>query len=276
MIRVLLIFVIAALVAGVAVWIADRPGVFYVEWQDREIQGSVGGALLVLLVFVLMSMLATYLYFVAQRVPAVVQQKAKEQRQNRGLDNLTKGLIALSTGDAAQARRHAKQTSALLGEQPLSTVLLAQSAQANGDTEAAKRHYETMLKTPSTELLGLQGLIQHAIGEGNHARAIEYAERAYRLKPKSPWAYKALVQHQANTGNWDAALETVEHGSTAGVVDLEAEDVVLDDGQIVALNDQLTPVLNAGNGKSYDVGQIDNDVIKTLPDRALEQNARKH
>ncbi len=222
MIRVLLIFAIAVVVAGGAVWIADRPGVFYVEWQNREIQGTVGGALLIVLIFLLISMLATYLYFVAQRVPAMVQQRAKEQKQNRGLVSLTKGLVAISTGDAGEAKRFARQANSLLPDQPLTQVLLAQAAQANGDPETANQHYKQMLSSPATELLGLQGLIQNAISAGNQTKAIEYAERAYRIKPKSPWAYKALVQYQSSTGNWDTALETVERGSTAGVVDLES------------------------------------------------------
>jgi HemY protein len=195
------ILVLAALVAG-AVFIADRPGTVSLTWQGWRVDTSV--AVLIFGVG-LVAVVAAFLFHLLRKLlgaPRAFVRGRRERRRRRGYRALTQGMVAVAAGDAAEARRFAKQADVLLAEPPLTLLLSAQAAQLNGDQQAAQRYFSSMLERPETEFLGLRGLIMQAWKRNDEAEALRLALRARALRPKTPWVLASLVELQARAGEW--------------------------------------------------------------------------
>jgi HemY protein len=219
MIRVFLFLLVILLLAAGLHWLADRPGTITVEWLGYIIETSVFRGLLVLAAAVAMVMLAWSALREVWRSPASVNRFFVRRRQQRGLDALTGGIIAIGAGDRAAAIRYASQARRTLPHEPLTQLLRAQAAQIGGDRATARRIFEAMLASPETEQLGLRGLYLEAEREGANEAARQYAERALRLNAKLSWPVDSLFDLQCRGGDWPGALETLEIARRQGLVD---------------------------------------------------------
>lgn len=240
MIRLILFLLgIVALATGLA-WLADRPGEMVINWQGYEIQTTVFRAVVM---FSVLLGLCVFLYSIARSVwqsPAAVGHYFNRRRQQRGLDALSSGMIAIGAGDRSTATRYAIQARKSLPNEPLTHLLRAQAAQLSGDKATARRIFEAMLASPDTEQLGLRGLFLEAEHEGEREAARQFAERAVRLNPKLAWPVDALFELQCKQQDWPAALETLSVARKNGHVDKKIADrrrAVLLTAQAVAAED---------------------------------------
>jgi HemY protein len=202
------ILILAALIAG-AVFIADQPGSVALAWQGWRVDTSVA-VLLFGIIFV--ALIATALFLLLRRIiggPRAMMRARRERRRRRGYRALTQGMVAIAAGDAAEAKRFAKQADALLAEPPLTLLLSAQAAQLNGDQQAAQKYFTAMLERPETEFLGLRGLIMQALKRNDEAEALRLARRAKELRPKTPWVLASLFELQARAKEWSEAEATL-------------------------------------------------------------------
>ena len=122
---------VLAVLVGFAVFIADRPGSVAVVWQGWRIDTSF--AVLVLGV-IATAMLAAALFHLLRKIiggPRAFMRGRREKRRRDGYRALTQGMVAVAAGDAAEAKRYAKQADGLLAEPPLTLLLSAQAAQLN-------------------------------------------------------------------------------------------------------------------------------------------------
>ena len=180
---VVFLLAVAAFAAGLS-WLADRPGSLLVEWQGYEIETSVFRAIVIFALIIALSIIVWSLLADLWHSPAALGEFLNRRRQERGLDALSSGMIALGAGDRSSATRYAIQARKTLPNEPLTHLLRAQAAQLSGDRITARRIFEAMLATPDTEQLGLRGLFLEAEGEGEREAARQFAERAVRLNPK--------------------------------------------------------------------------------------------
>lgn len=202
------ILVIAAIIAG-AVFIADRPGSVSLAWQGWRVDTSVA---VLLFGIALVGIIAAALFHLVRKLiggPGALMRARRERRRRRGYRALTQGMVAVAAGDAAEAKRFARQADALLAEPPLTLLLSAQAAQLNGDQKAAQKYFTAMLERPETEFLGLRGLIMQALKENDEAEALRLARRAKELRPKTPWVLSSLFELQARAGKWNDAETTL-------------------------------------------------------------------
>ncbi len=210
MVRVLIIFVLVALIAMGAAWFADRPGELTVSWLGYEIETSF---MLALAAVTLVFLLAMMLWTIARGIlgaPGVITNFFRARRQARGLEALTRGVVAAGAGDAATASRYATLAHRSLGNTPLAQLLRAQAAQLSGDHGTVRLVFDDMLQNPDTEALGLRGLFVQAQQDRDHAKARAYAERALALNPRLPWAATALLAMQAAAGDWRTVEQTID------------------------------------------------------------------
>jgi len=216
MIRTLwFVTVTAAFVIG-AVWIAERPGEVVLAWGDWRIGTRMSVLVLGVLTFAVMAALAYRVWVALRHSPASLRQSWQQSRRERGYKALTQGMVAVSAGDADEARRQANRADALLNEPPLTMLLSAQAAQLNGDEAAARRYFTAMLERPETAFLGIRGLLMQARREGNDAEALALADRAYALRPKTPWVLSTKYELEARAGRWRAAIGTLEEAVKRG------------------------------------------------------------
>jgi HemY protein len=208
-IRLVIFLVGVAAAAACMAWLADRPGALVLTWQGYVVETSVFRAVVILAAAAGLGVLAWSIFRQLWLSPAVVGHFLARRRQERGLDALSSGLIAVGAGDGVLAARHAVQARRALPNEPLTHLLRAQAAQLAGDRATTRRIFEAMLAAPDTEQLGLRGLFLEAERAGDLAVARQLAQRALNLNPKLGWPADALFELQCMASDWEGALETL-------------------------------------------------------------------
>lgn len=246
MLRAIVFFVVAAVaIWGVYVLSAiDAP--ITLTWGDRifgpyaPFEAAVAATVLTLAVIILWNLAALF-----WRKPIQIVQGMGRRRREEGYQALSRGMVALASGDAREAaRQHMRAEARLPEDQPLARMLSAQIAQTNGDDQAAVAEFEAMTEHADTKFLGLQGLYQQARKTKDMGRALAILEEANEAKPGTPWVLDALFRMQALSSRWAQARDTLrllerrkladaqQANHWRAVVDIEAsrEQAAADDG----------------------------------------------
>ncbi|MFC0217284.1 heme biosynthesis protein HemY [Pseudochelatococcus lubricantis] len=222
MVRLVGFILIVALIALGIGWLADRPGDVAVVWQGYRIETSV----VVALAAVAATTLALALIWAVLRyvfgLPSAISFSSRARRRTKGVTSVSRGLIAVGTGDAVSARRHAAEAERLLGREPLTLLLKAQAAQMAGDRAGAETAFHLMLDTPDTRVLGLRGLFVEARRKGDAVAARAYAQKASELAPKVAWASEAVLEYQSADRDWRGALATLDRQTRQKAISRDA------------------------------------------------------
>jgi len=219
MIRVALYLVLVGLVALGIAWIADRPGDVAVTWQGLRIETSVMVTFVALIAVVALAIMLWSTLRGLLRSPRRFSEFWRHRRSEQGYRAVTKGLLAVGSGDTAHALKYAAEARRLASSAPLTLLLGAQAAQLSGDRAGAERSFRKMTEIEETRLLGLRGLYVEAQRREDAADAHLYAEEAARLDPSLPWAGQAVLQFRSAAGDWNGALEIVERNRQSGAID---------------------------------------------------------
>jgi HemY protein len=223
-IRLIVFLIVCGIIATGLVWLAERPGTLAIRWQDRALDLSLFRAVVILGLVIAFAIMAWAIIRYLWQSPAAVGQYFLRRRQQKGLDALSSGMIAVGAGDKQLAIRYAQQARKTLPNEPLTHLLRAQAAQLSGDRSTSRRIFEAMLSSPDTEQLGLRGLFLEAEREGEREAARQFAERALRLNPRLPWPTEALFELQCRDGAWESALETLSSAKANNLIDKATAD----------------------------------------------------
>lgn len=206
---VLFLFFLAALAFGGA-WLADRPGEITVVWQGWNIQTTMPVAIAALAVLTAVMMLIWRALSLLVRSPRLVAAFSRRRRREKGWSAVTRGLLAIGTGDVAGARQARAEAARLLPHEPLTHLLSAQTAQFEGNRELAVAHFREMADHANTRLLGLRGLHMEARRAGDARAAGAFAEEAAAAAPALGWAADAVIEARCNDGDYAGAREVLE------------------------------------------------------------------
>ncbi len=207
--RILLFFVAVTGTALGFSWLADRPGKINLVWQGNVYQTELMTVVIGFLVTLFTLMALWWLIKNVLFAPGKVSQAMRVNRREKGLEAVSRGLIAVSAGDAALAQKLATKAGRKLQSDSLTTLLKAQAAQLAGDRNTARRLYEAMLESPETEVAGLRGLYLEARREKEIEAARQFAQKAVQRNPQLSWSSQALLEIQSRSGQWKQALETL-------------------------------------------------------------------
>lgn len=219
MLRALIYFVLIAVVALGAVWVAELPGTVTIALPDREIRMHLAMAAGIVVFLAVLTITAYRIVSTFIDAPAEFFRWRQMGRRRKGFAALTRGLVAVAAGDDEEARRQSRKAVALIGEPPLALLLAAQAAQLDGNDEGAQRYYTQMLQSKDTEFLGLRGLYMAAARRGDTDQAISIAERARVLRPKTRWALNALFDLQISKRAWTQAADALEAQAKVKLID---------------------------------------------------------
>lgn len=219
--RVFIVLLVIAVIAAVAAWLVETPGAITLEWRDWRIDTSVAVLVVFVVVLFVVSAAIYQIWRLFRRAPKrIVESRAARKRED-GYLAMTRGMVAIAAGDAAEARRQAKKASEVLGRPPGALLIGAQAAQLEGKPGVARKFYEAMLETRETELLGVRGLLTLAEQSGDDEAALALAEKARALSPQAPWALTRLFQLQIKDRRWEDAEATLREAMAAEAVSKE-------------------------------------------------------
>jgi HemY protein len=218
MVRLLIFLAALALAAWGLTWLANNPGVVDLTWRGEQYEVSLMFALAAVLALAIAIAIAWGVLRFVFRIPSLVSVGAQARRREKGFRALSRGMLAVGAGDARAAATHATDASRLIGHEPMTKLLQAQSAQLAGDRQKAVAAYNAMLEHHETHGLGLRGLHIEARRAGDHAAALQYAMRAHARAPAA-WAGQAVLDDRTRRKDWAGALATVDSNAAARLID---------------------------------------------------------
>lgn len=130
-------------------------------------------------------------------------------RERRGFEALSEGMMALAAGEPEQARSKAAKAERLLGRPDLTRLLTAQAAEASGDKGGAIAAYKDLLEDDRTRFAALHGLLRLKLAQGETDKALKLAEKAFALRPRHEGVQDTLFRLQTGGADWASARETL-------------------------------------------------------------------
>lgn len=202
-------------------WLADRPGLISITWQDHLIETSVMVAATLVVAVVAAVMLLWWIIGVIWTSPFSVRRYFRARKRDRGYQALSTGLIAAGAGNAQLARKMSQRTRGLLSadQEPLIHLLEAQASLIEGKHDEARKKFEQMADDPETRELGLRGLYVEARRLGANEAARQFAERAVQHAPYLPWAAQATLESRSQAGQWNDAVQLLDQQRAGKVIE---------------------------------------------------------
>lgn len=219
MIRTLWYFFIVALLAALTAVIAGVPGEIVATIGSTQIAMSVATALGLVALLIGLVIFAERVFTFVVRGPGNVANFWQSRQEVRGYEALSRGLLAVASGDGQAAMSYAKKADKLLDKPAMTLLLSAQAAKLTGDEAASGRAFKAMLAAPETHGLALKGLYEHAIANGDLEQARTHATRALSAAPATPWAFEGKFAIEARSGDYTSALETLDKALGQGLLE---------------------------------------------------------
>ena len=219
MIRLAIFFLfLFALAAGFA-WFADRPGEVIITWPwlGQQAKVSLLQAMILIVALVGIAMMIWWVVSGVIHSPEAFGRWRAGRRRDKGYNALSRGMIAIGSGDTNLARRMTKESGKLLENEPMVAMLDAQTALLEGKQDVAREKFESMLENEQTQLLGLRGLYLEAQKDSNEEAAAHFAKEANAIAPDANWATTGLLKSHALSGDWEAALALLDKNRTSGL-----------------------------------------------------------
>jgi HemY protein len=139
-------------------------------------------------------------------------------RERKGYQALSEGMMALASGEHRLALSRAQKADKYLDRPELTTLLVAQAAEAAGDTAKATAAYKTLLAEDKTRFVAIRGLMKQKLAEGDTATALKLAEKAFSLRPRHAETQDVLLKLQSEQADWKGARATLGAKLKAGVL----------------------------------------------------------
>ncbi len=190
------------------------------EFTIGPLQAVVLGVLLFALVWLVLKLLgllgATVRFLNGDET--AISRYFNRNRERKGYRALSEAMMALASGEARLALTRAQAAERLLGKPELTTLLVAQAAEASGDRKRATEAYKTLLADDATRFVGVRGLLQQKLADGDRELALKLAEKAFELRPKHAETQDILLRLQSDAGDWSGARATLGAKLKAGTL----------------------------------------------------------
>jgi len=183
-----------------------------VEFSLTPLAGLIGVILLLAagwVVFRLLGLLlAVFRFFNGDET--AISRYFDRNRERRGYEALSDGLIALASGEGKVAIAKASKAEKLLNRPDLTLLLSAQAAEMSGEGKRAQGYYKKLLADDRTRFIGVHGLLKQKLAEGDTDTALKLAGKAFALRPRHEKTLETLFLLQSGKANWADARKTLE------------------------------------------------------------------
>ncbi|WP_442902581.1 heme biosynthesis protein HemY [Frigidibacter sp. MR17.24] len=218
------LFVIAVgLVTMGAAWLSDwaeavRVSVAGMEFTLGPLQAVIAVLLLVLIVWLAVKIVGLVIAFLKflNGDETALSRYFDRNRERRGFQALSDGMLALAAGDGRTAMAKAAKADRLLERREMTALVMAQAAELQGDRKLAIETYKRLLSDERTRFVGVRGLMLAKLAEGETETALRLAEKAFEMKPKNIEVQDLLLRLQTESGDWAGARGTLAAKSRMG------------------------------------------------------------
>ena len=190
------------------------------EFTLGPLQAVIGLLLLMLAIWLLMKtiglIVATLRFFNGDET--AISRYFDRDRERKGYQALSDGFLALASGEGRLALLRAQRAEKYLEKPELTTLLVAQAAEAAGDSTRAAEAYKKLLAEEATRFVGIRGLMHQKLAEGDTETALKLAEKAFVLKPKHGETQDILLKLQSESSDWKGARATLGAKLKAGAL----------------------------------------------------------
>ena len=219
---ILFIAIVAALAIGAGI-LAETGGAMRItvagwEFTIGPVQAVILAVLLLLAVWLalrILGLVGAVIRFLNGDETAI-SRYFDRNRERKGYRALSEAMLALASGEPRQALSRAHSAERLLRKPELTTLLIAQAAEAAGERREATEAYKTLLAQDSTRFVGVRGLMQQKLAEGDREVALKLAEKAFQLRPRHAETQDILLKLQSDAGDWSGARATLGAKLKAG------------------------------------------------------------
>ncbi|MER2520854.1 MAG: heme biosynthesis HemY N-terminal domain-containing protein [Bdellovibrionales bacterium] len=207
-----------AVLVALAVWLADRPGTARIVWHGYIVETSAAALGLVALAVGVALYLAFRLWHLMRHGPELWAMGRRIRKLKKGQHDLERGLVAIASGDAAEAGRLAVSARRKLGVTTATQWLQAQAAQMAGDRRAAQDIFQALSEKGESAALGYRGLIMEARRRGDYSEASRLVDQLGAAKPALPWLGLARFETAARQQDWSGAKTALAEASRSGLL----------------------------------------------------------
>ena len=173
------------------VWLVSLPTPIEIALGSWRVSSRIGTLLFLVLALMIVAWLSIQALREILSLPQSLQLWRGARRQQAGYQALLSSLgdsgNPRSLKDALSARR-------LLDNNPLSTLIAAQVAEATNENEQADDLYETLIDVKETSFVALLSLARLSRANGDLRKAQSYAERAQELQPHSQQLHNEQIE----------------------------------------------------------------------------------
>jgi HemY protein len=207
--------VVGALAWGAGILLEAEGGLqisaFGFELNPGPLESALLLVLLVFAVWVLLKVLALViaLWKFLNGDETALSRYFDRNRERKGYDALSEGLMALASGEGRLAMAKAAKADKYLNKPELTNLLIAQAAELAGDTHKAEETYRKLVENEQTRFVGVRGIMKQKLAVGDNETALELAEKAFALKPKHEETGDVLLRLQAEKEDWTGARKTL-------------------------------------------------------------------
>jgi HemY protein len=222
MIRIIVFLSIIVAVAFGLSWVADQEGSIAINWLGHKVE--IDNMAIVVVVLLAIAVTLAFLWNMIRllfRLPSLMSIASRSRRRQKGYSAVSRGMIAVGTGDTKTAIKQSSEAQRLLGADPLTLLLNAQSAQLAGDGGKAEKAFNAMLEHRDMRVVGLRGLYIEAQRKGDDKAAGFYADEAFKLAPSADWASDAALSFKYQAHDWLGAMTLVEQAASRRLIDKE-------------------------------------------------------
>lgn len=190
------------------------------EFTIGPLQAAILLMLMMLAIWLLMKtiglIVATLRFFNGDET--AISRYFDRDRQRKGYQALSDGFMALASGEGRLALMRAQRAEKYLERPELTTLLVAQAAEAAGYGVRAANAYKKLLGDDATRFVGIRGLMHQKLAEGDSDTALKLAEKAFELKPKHAETQDILLKLQSEKSDWKGARATLGAKMKAGAL----------------------------------------------------------
>ncbi|MGY9045917.1 MAG: heme biosynthesis HemY N-terminal domain-containing protein [Rhodobacterales bacterium] len=263
---VIFVAIVAALTLGAGYLMESSGGVQItvagMEYTLGPLQSVLAALALVVLVWVLfklVSLLIAVLH-VLNGDETALSRHFDRNRERKGYQALSEGLMALASGEGRVAMAKATKADRYLNKPELTDLITAQAAEMNGDRAKAEQVYKRLVQRDATRFVGVRGIMKQKLAQGDTDTALQLAERAFALKPKHEEVQDVLLKLQAQKADWVGARKTLNAKLKYGTM---PRDVYKRRDAVLALS-EAKDVLDSG--KSIEAREAAIAANKSSPD----------